>query len=154
MTEINEDRIKTLMRGFIKAQEDGDVEKTLSFFTEDAEYVTPMDTFEGQEELRHYFAHTAQIIPDLKITPTAFDIIVDGNKAAYEHIISGTYQGKRCEWLALCAYEFKGEKTQSLRTIFDRLAVVEQAASGWLQRTLVGTIAAQTTKGLEQRLAS
>jgi hypothetical protein len=56
--------------------------------------------------------------------------------------------------LALCAYEFEGEKIQSLRTIFDRLAVVEQAASGWLQRTLAGTIASQTTKGLEQRPAS
>jgi hypothetical protein len=57
-------------------------------------------------------------------------------------------------WLALCAYEFEGEKIRSLRTIFDRLAVVEQAASGWLQRTLAGTIASQTTKGLEQRPAS
>jgi uncharacterized protein (TIGR02246 family) len=125
MTEINEDRIKRLMRDFIKAQEDGDVEKTLSFFTEDAEYVTPMGTFKGQEELRHYFAHTAETIPDLTITPTGVDILVDGEEAAYEHVISGTYQGKHCEWLALCAYEFKGEKIQSLRTIFDRLSVVE-----------------------------
>jgi hypothetical protein len=46
------------------------------------------------------------------------------------------------------AYEFDGEKIQGLRTIFDRLAVVEQAASGWLQETIVGMIADQTTRGL------
>jgi uncharacterized protein (TIGR02246 family) len=154
MTEVPEDKMKSLMRAFIKAQEEGDVEKTLSFFTEDAEYVTPMGTFKGQDELRHYFAHTAQTIPDLKITPTGIDIVVDGNKATYEHVIAGTYKGKPCQWLALCAYEFRGEKIQSLRTIFDRLSVVEQAASGWLQQTLVGAIASQTTKGLEQRLTT
>jgi uncharacterized protein (TIGR02246 family) len=154
MTEVPEDKMKSLMRAFIKAQEEGDVEKTLSFFTEDAEYVNPMGTFKGQGELRHYFAHTAQTIPDLKITPAGIDIVVDGNKAAYEHVIAGTYKGKPCQWLALCAYEFRGEKIQSLRTIFDRLSVVEQAASGWLQQTLVGAIASQTTKGLEQRLTT
>ena len=154
MTEVTEDRIRSLMRDFIRAQEEGDVEKALSFFTADAEYVTPMGTFRGQEELRHYFAHTAQTIPDLTITPTGVDILVDGNQAAYEHVISGTYQGKHCEWLALCAYEFEGEKIQRLRTIFDRLGVVEQAASGWLQERVVGIIASQTTKGLEERPVS
>ena len=73
---------------------------------------------------------------------------------AYEHVISGTCQGKQCEWLALCAYEFDGEKTQRLWTIFDRLSVVEQAASGWVQERVVGMIASQTTKGLEERPVS
>lgn len=113
MSEVSEERIKSLMRDFIRAQEEGDVERTLSFFTEDATYITPMGTFEGDDELRRYFTRLAQAIPDLTITPTGIYIVVDGNKAAYEHVIAGTYQGKECEWLAMCAYEFRGEKSRA-----------------------------------------
>jgi uncharacterized protein (TIGR02246 family) len=147
MSEVSEEQIKGLMREFIQVLAEGDAERTLSFLTEDATFVTPVGTFEGREALRRYFEATAQAIPDLTITPTGIEALVDGNKAAYEHVMAGTYQGKRCEWLALCAYEFRGEKIHRLRTVFDRLAVVEQAASGWLQKTLVRMIGDQTTQG-------
>lgn len=137
MSEVSGEQIKGLMREFVKALEEGDVAKALSFFTEDVTFVTPVGTFEGQEALRRYFEGTAEAIPDLTITPSGIDIVVDGSRAAYEHVMAGTYQGKTCEWLAMCAYEFRGEKIQGLRVVFDRLEVVEQAASGWLQTTLV-----------------
>jgi uncharacterized protein (TIGR02246 family) len=147
MSEVSEERIKNLMRDLVEASEQADVEKALSLFTEDATCVTPVGTFEGQDELRHYFAQTFQTIPELTITPVGIDIVVDGNKAAYEHVMAGTYQGKACEWLAMCAYEFRGEKIHKMRVVFDRLAVVEQAASGWLQKKLVDMIASSTTRG-------
>lgn len=82
MSEVSEERIKSLMHEFIKAQQEGDVERTLSFFAEDASYVTPMGTFHGEKELRAYFAHTAETIPDLTITPTGIDAIAEGGHGA------------------------------------------------------------------------
>ena len=37
-----EEKIADIMRDFVKVMAEGDVEKTLSFFTEDAEYTCPM----------------------------------------------------------------------------------------------------------------
>ncbi len=40
---------------------------------------------------------------DMKVTETGNGIIVQGDKAFFEHVLSGTYQGKKFEFLAMCA---------------------------------------------------
>jgi uncharacterized protein (TIGR02246 family) len=145
---MNDEKIASIMRDFIKSLGTGDVEKTLSFFAEDGVFVNPNGTFKGKEELRRYMTNSAQSMRDVTVTEAGNKIIVQGNKAFYEHVIAVTIEGKRAEGLAMCAYEFTNDKIQSVRTVYDRLLMAKQAAKGWFARTLVNLIVKQAEKGL------
>ena len=143
-----EEKIAGLMRDFVKAMAKGDVEKAVSFFAEDGVWFTPNGTFRGKEELRRSLVGMAQTMRDMSITECGNGIIVQGNKAFFEHVIVATVEGQRAEVLAMCAYEFRGEKIQEARTTFDRLLLAKQAAKGWLPKKLVNSIIKQAEKGL------
>ena len=143
-----EAKIESIMRDYVKALSEKDIDKALSFCTDDAMWVTPLGTFKGKEELRHYLTWMAQSMPDLLITETGIGIVVHGSKAVYEHTLSGTSQGMRWEVLAMCAYEFSGDKIQNLRTVFDRLSLAKQVAQGWMAKKAVSSIIENMQKGL------
>ena len=71
-----------------------------------------------------------------------------GDKAFFEHSISGIMQGEKAEYLAMCAYEFSDDKINKVRTVFDRLSIAEQASSKWIEKKFVNTIINQMQKGL------
>lgn len=145
---MNDEKIAGIMRDLIKSLETGDVEKTLSLFAEDGVWVNPNGTFKGREELKRYMTSSAQSMQEVKITETGNKIIVQGDRAFYEHEIAATIEGKRVEGLAMCAYEFTNDKIQEVRTVYDRLLIAKQAAKGWLAKTLVNSIVKQAEKGL------
>jgi uncharacterized protein (TIGR02246 family) len=145
---MNDEKIASIMRDLIKSLETADVEKTLSLFAEDGVIVNPDGTFKGKEELRRYLTNSSQSMRDVAVTETGNKIIVQGNKAFYEHFIAATIEGKRAEGLAMCAYEFTNDKIQEVRTVYDRLLMAKQAAKGWFARTLVNLIVKQAEKGL------
>ena len=145
---MSEEKIESIMRDFLAALGARDVEKALSFLAEDATWVLPEGTFRGKGEIGRYLRWMMQSIPDFAYSEAGIGIVVRGNKAAYEHVLTATIRGAKCEWLALCAYEFTGEKIQRLRTVNDRLSVVKQAARGWFQRAIVNSLLRQAEKGL------
>jgi len=143
-----EEKIPSIMRDFVKTLEKADVEKVLSFLAEDAVWVNPNGTFKGKEELRRYLTVFLGSMGDMTVTETGNGIIVQGNKAFFEHVIAGTVEGIRGEGLAICAYEFKGEKIQEVRTVYDRLSLAKQVAKGWLAKWIVNLVVKQAEKGL------
>ncbi len=143
---MTNEEIANIMRDFVQTMAKGDVEKTLSFFTEDGVFVTPNGTFKGKDELRRHLSAEAESIQNMRVTETGNGIIVEGNKAFFEHIIAGTIQGKRAEVLAMCAYEFSDGKIKETRSVFDRLSQAQQAAKGWLPKMLVNFIVKQMEK--------
>jgi len=145
--KMPEEKIASIMRDFVKTMETGDVEKTLSFFTDDGVWVNPDGTFKGKDEVRRYFTVLSQSMRDMKVTECGNGIIAQGNKAFFEHVISGTFRGQRCDVLAICAYEFSGEKIKEVRTAFDRLLMAKQASKG-PAKWLVNFMVKQAEKGL------
>jgi len=143
---MTKEEIANIMRDFAQTMVKEDIEKTLSFFTEDGVFVTPNGTFKGKDELRRYFCAEAESLQDRTVTETGNGIIVEGNKAFFEHIIAGTVQGRRAEVLAMCAYEFSDGKIKKVRSAFDRLSLAQQAAKGWLPKMLVNFIVKQMEK--------
>ncbi len=139
--------LENIVRDFLAAFEDRDIERCLSFFTEDATWVTPAGTFQGKAALRHYLTAETQMVPSLKVTETGIGLLVEGNQAAIEHEIEGAVQGKQCRWLAMCAYAFKDGKIQRLSTVYDRLSLLQDAADGWLQEKLVNLMVKQSESG-------
>jgi len=145
---MSEEKIEGVIRDFTEAEVKKDVEKALAFFAEEATWVTPFGTFKGKEELKRYLTWMAQSTPDLTVADAGIGIMVQGNKAVYEHVLSGTIEGMKCEWLAMCVYEFSDEKIQHLRTVFDRLALAKQVAKGWFAKRVIGSIIKRAEKGL------
>jgi len=143
---MSNEKIASIMRDFGQTMAKGDVEKTLSFFTEDAVWVCPNGTFKGKDELRRYFSAAAESMQDMTVTETGNGIIVEGNKAFFEHVIAATVQGRRAEVLAMCAYEFSDGKIKEVRSAFDRLSLAQQAAKGWLPKILINFIVKQMEK--------
>ena len=145
---MNEEKIVSIMREFIESLEAADVEKSLSFFSEDGVWANPNGTFKGKKELRRYLTNSAHSMRDMKVSETGNKIIVQGNKVFYEHVIAVTIEDKRAEALTMCAYEFTDDKIQEVRTVYDRLLIAKQVAKGWLAKRLVNSIVKQAEKGL------
>ena len=137
---------ESIMHGFVEALGKRDVEKALSFCTEDAIWVTPEGTFKGREELGRYLEWLSQTTSAIRAT--GIHAIVQGDRGAYEHVLEGTSEGVKWEVLALCACEFSNDKIQSLRTAYDRLSVAKQVAEGGLARTVVNSIIKRMEEGL------
>ena len=140
------ENIPTIMRDFVKSLGKKDIENTLSYLTEDAEWVTPIKTLSGKNAIKKYLASEA--VQGMEVTETGNGIIVEGNKAFFEHFIEVSYGGKKAKTLAICAYEFSDDKIKLLRTVFDRLLVAQQV-SGGIPKMLVNQIVKQTEKMIE-----
>ncbi len=138
-----------MMREFIDALNKKDLEKSLSFFAEDADWLNTEGKFKGKEELKKYLKWVFGISPDQKVIESGVKIIAEEDKAVYEHILEGSFEGIKYQVLALCIYESKGDKFQHLRTTYDRLSMAKQLAKGPVAKTAVNSIINRMEKGLK-----
>jgi len=145
---MSEEQIKGAIRGLLKSLMAGDVTKALSLMTEDAVWVTPQGTFKGASAIKSYLTWISQVVKDYKITETGIGIIVQGNTGVIEHNLAGTTDGMKWEVLGMCIYEFKNDKIENLRTVYDRLAQAKQAAKGVIAKRAVTSVVNATEKGL------
>ena len=142
------EEIISIMRNFKDAYNKKDLEESLSFFAEDADWVNPDGVFKGKEEIKSYFKWVFEIIPDQKLIESGVKIIAEEDRAVYEHILEGSYEGIKYQILVLCIYEFKGDKIQHVRSTYDRLSLAKQVAKGQIAKTAVNSIIKQMEKGL------
>lgn len=126
MIKISEKKIESIIRDMFDAFAKNDVEKTLSYFTEDAVWVALEGTFKGREELRRFLTLGVRTIPEKKQRDAGIGIVVKGNKAVWEYVFEGvTFDGRRYEVPGVCVYEFSGEKIQQHRAFYDRLTAAK-----------------------------
>jgi ketosteroid isomerase-like protein len=145
---MSEEQIISNMRKFRDAVESRDVEKTLAFFTDDAEWQTPEGTFKGKEQLKRYISWNMKMSPEFKMVDSGINIVVKGNIGIYEHIISGTVEGSKWATPALCIYELADDKIKGIRTVYDRLAIAKQVSKGTIAKMSVNGIIKNMEKGL------
>ncbi len=146
--KVMSEEIRTTLRGFVTALTQGDVEKAASLCTEDVVWEAPEGRFDGVSELKRYGTWMTQIMADLSYAESGVGILVEGDKACFEHRFAGTYEGQRVEWLSMCTYELVGGKIHRLRTVHDRLGILRQGAKGWLEETLIHSLVKRVEKGL------
>ena len=144
-----EPKMAGIMREFVKAMAAGDAEKTISYLTEDAVSVTPYGTYKGKEAIKQNVLAMSRNMKDMKVTEAGNGIITQGDKAFFEHVLSGTFQGKKYEMLAICAYEFSGDKIVYVRSAYDRLLVASQCAKGWPAKPIVNMVVKQSDKAMK-----
>jgi uncharacterized protein (TIGR02246 family) len=146
---MSKEGLISMMRKFKDAYNKKDLEKSLSFFAEDADWVNPNGVFKGKEEIKNYFKWVFEVNTDQKIIESGVKIIAEEDKAVYEHILEGSVEGMKYQILSLCIYEFKKDKFQHLRTTYDRLSMAKQLAKGPIAKTAVNTIIKRMEKGLK-----
>ena len=135
-----EAEMANIMREFVGSMGKGDIEKALSYVTDDVDWLSPNGTFKGKGELKRMLS--SESMRNVTATETGNGIMVQGNKAFFEHILEATYRGRKATWLAMCAYEFQGDKIQHIRSTFDRLSLAQQVTSG-LPRMLINQVVKQ-----------
>lgn len=145
---MSDEEIRTMMREFVTALTTGDVDKALSFCAEDAVWVAPEGTFQGPDGMRRYASWMGTVVTNLQYRESGNGILVQGDRAFFEHTFEGIYEGERVTWLGLCAYEFRDGKIEGMRSVYDRLTVLQQAAKGWLEETVVSSLVKRAEKGL------
>jgi ketosteroid isomerase-like protein len=144
-----EEKIAGIMREFVKTMAAGDVAKTLSYLTDDAIYTTPYGPYKGKDAIKQLLTAMSRNNKDMKVTECGNGIICQGDKAFFEHTLSGTYQGKKFEMLGMCAYEFSGDKIKSMRTVYDRLLTAQQLVKGWPATPIVNMVVRQSEKAVK-----
>lgn len=146
---MSEKKIESIIRDMFDAFAKGDVEKTLSYFTEDAIWVAPEGTFKGREELKRFLTWSVQTVPEKKQRDMGIGIMVKGNKAVWEYVFEGvTSDGRKLEIPGVCVYEFSGEKIQQHRAFYDRLTAAKRAARGWLGKRIINAAVNRYERGL------
>ena len=136
----------TIMREFVKAMAAGDIAKALFYCIDDAVSIGPGISDKGKTEIGRGIEAAVKNFKDVKITEVGNGISVHGDKAFFEHIFSGTYQGRKFEVLAMGAYEFSGDKIKSIREVYDRLLIAQQVAKGWPAKPMINMIVKQMEK--------
>jgi limonene-1,2-epoxide hydrolase len=143
---MSDENMAGVMRSFVQAMAAGDSAKAVSYVTDDAVYITPMGTFRGKTAIRGSIEGMARNMQNMAVKECGNGIIAQGNKAFFEHMLSGTFQGNNFEFLAMCAYEFDGDKIKNMRSTYDRLTVAQQSVKSWPASSFINMIAKQTQK--------
>jgi len=152
--KVSEKELEGVVRGFGEAFVARDVERMLSFFADDAVWVSPVGTFKGKDGLRQVLTWDTQVDPWVKARRFGIDIMVKGNKAVSESVSEGTYEGKKYEMPSITVFEFTGDKIQHIRLYYDKLSITKQVVmqykgvSGWFAKRLVNLIVGRAEKGL------
>ena len=146
---MSKEELIGMMQKFKDAYNEKDLEKTLSFFAEDAVFINPNGEFKGKEKIRNYFKWVFEIDSDPKIIESGIKIIAEEDKAVYEHILEGNIEGMKYQILALCIYESKGDKFQHVRSAYNQLSMAKQLAKGPVAKTAVNSIISRMNKGLK-----
>jgi ketosteroid isomerase-like protein len=145
---VSDEKIESIIRDFVETIMKRDVEKTLSFLTEDVVWVQPEGTFKGKDEVKRLLTWLPRSFwySQLKVRDAGVGILVKGNKAVYEQIIEGVSAHDRTyEAPVISIFEFSGEKIQQYRTLCDRMMLGKQGCGkqgrgGWLDRRILGGI--------------
>lgn len=84
---MSEEQMAGLMRELVQTIGKPDVDRSLSYLADDATWETPEATFHGRDELKRYLGWLATGVPDLKIAESGVGVVVQGNGAAFEHVM-------------------------------------------------------------------
>ncbi len=109
-----------MIRELADTFETGDLDKMLSLLTDDITLINPFGTFEGKTEAKRFLAWNLENAKPEKISEEGIGILVQGDKAFYDHKVVCQIDGAPAEFLVMSAYEFSNGKIKLWRQAYDR----------------------------------
>ncbi len=146
---MSDEKYTSMILELAGAFETGDLDKMLSLFTDDITFINPFGTFEGKAEAERFLSWNLKNVKFKKISEEGIGILVEGDKAFYDHKVVCQLDDIPAEFLVMSSYEFINGKFKLWRQVYDRLAIAEQTASGFLPQKAVGAIVQAARKGLD-----
>ena len=144
---MGENQKEKAIRKYITDLEAGNVEGSLDFFDDNAEWVTNEGVFKGRMEIKAYTEWMLSGLDKLKILDDGIGLIISGDISVFQHVAEADYSGSHIRGNEVCIYRFSGEKCIYHFTISDRLSSASQVAGG-LSGLLINAIIKQAEKGL------
>lgn len=94
MNELSAADVTTIVRGYLRALESGDVEAIVSLYAEDATVEDPVGSTPvvGHDAIRAFFAKAQDMFPRTKLDGA---VRVAGRECAFAFAVTVTYQGQR-----------------------------------------------------------
>jgi len=150
VSELSEEKIVSAISGWRAALETKNLEKALSFISEDAVWNTNEGTFKGKEEWKRYLTWMANgEVAEARFVDAGLGVMVKGNNALSQYNLVGkTKNGMKFEVPGVCLYEFRNEKIQQHTTIYDRLSLAKQVTKGIAEKRIVNAMVKRAEKGL------
>ena len=144
---MSEEELKNVIREVHKAIAAQDMEKMLSFYSDDATIVNPEGTFKGKAEIRRYWTWLYQQLSE--VLTIEKEIIIQGNKAVHEYMYESTsLKGIKGSVPGVSMLQFENKKIKEVRSYLDRLMIAKQGATGLIGPRLVNAIVNRMEKGL------
>ena len=94
MNELSAADVTTIVRGYLRALESGDVEAIVSLYAEDATVEDPVGSTPvvGHDAIRAFYAKAQDMFPRTKLDGA---VRVAGRECAFAFAVTVTYQGQR-----------------------------------------------------------
>ncbi len=158
--ELRQGHLARRAEEFRSASQDRDVERMLALFADDAEATMAPGTFRGKAAIRKLFEWEVRLSPVSTSKDTGLGMVVVGQSVVWERQVSETAEGVpyTTDVVTILGFDDSG-LIRRYRSYYDKLAVMEQVASGmsgvygWFARALVGYLVAQGEKGLDTSAA-
>lgn len=154
--DVQESVVAGKVEDYRDAYQARDVDRMLALFADDAELTAAPGTFRGKEAIRRFFEWDVRLSPTASVRRTGIGVLVAGQTAVTESVISETAEGIPYEVPSVAVFEFDGDnRIRRLRSYYDKLAIMDQVASGYpglkgrFFRKQIGYLVALGTRGLD-----
>jgi ketosteroid isomerase-like protein len=87
---MSEEKLESIVRSFVDAFVKKDVEKMMTFFTEDATWIAPEGEFKGKNKVRRYLTWYSPENFRMNLIDAGIGVVVKGDKAIFQYNIEAT----------------------------------------------------------------
>lgn len=134
-----------------------DVDRMMTFFSDDAELVAAPGVFTGKDAIRTFLQWDADLSPAASIDDVGVGVASVGEDCVvWERVIHLTFEGIPYQEAAATILELDDAGLiRRYRSYYDKLAVVDQIAAGlpgiggWFTKEVVGAVVAAGGMGLK-----
>ena len=146
---MNANRIRALAKSLDDAIENEDIEKVLSFFTEDCETELLGLRLKGRQGLKRALDWMYKHVTSITLSPIT--IIIDGSVFFEEFLVRAkTHKGELLEVKQAEVLIYNEDYlVTSLRLYFDRLLLADTVATNIIDRDLLNQVIKNSLRGLE-----
>jgi ketosteroid isomerase-like protein len=153
---IQEKRLAAVEADLRDAYQARDVERLMGLFADDAELSWATGTFRGKDAIRKVFEWDVRLSPTAVVRHAGVGVIATDHTIVSERIVNLTAEGIPYEERAITVIEVDDAGLiRSMRSYYDKLAIMHQVASGYpglrgrVLRALTGFLVRLGSKGLD-----
>jgi hypothetical protein len=146
---LNQEKIREIAKALDNAIEKHHVEELVSYFSEECEIQLSGITLTGHKGLRKSIDWMYTYLKEITLIPIT--IIIQGNVFFEEFIVKAKVAGHNIEVRQAEVLIYSNDyKVESIRLYFDRLELVQNFPSNFIDRILIRRVSKESLKGLEE----